>query len=1364
MGLEQIIQKSEVIDTPRARDLADNPQEWQKRFLGHVATHVAMADLTDKWEKIIANLERGKSATGLIFAETGYGKTSTAASLWEYAEKREIVAVPPFMWDSIADMLVATHGWMCYKLKSARPDLITNLQQAYDRLTQSNVEEIADKISKERGISPDAAKQTILSLREEGRLSDVVSANGLLDYLKVAVSLSLEADYKGLLLLPDEFELFTNSNPDIAKNFSELKDLIFPIFQQESLPIGLVVSTYNRTYSDIQLREEYMLSRFDKPKGSVINLEQVYGTQTSGKSFADELWEKLSITCRLSPQERKAISDDVLVALGQFLTHPRTTNLISGPRSVVTTFRQAAKLYHEKKRPYSIFDFCDDYISHRICWNQQETDTVKAYHAIMAQSRVVNTEAKKQAVKLLCVFPDGVSREMFRKHDIEETEGQTLVQDLLGTHVITTVLGPTLVNYKAGLGPQDNLVEILKELKYAYNPADPGTHRSAIRAFVNYIVLDILPQAQGASPTGWAGLKRKETDIEPLFQLPLKGTTIQEFPQRELLVHVATEKYQDVTSRYRRSQLFLSFILNIQNAGSNECQVKEDGLFFRFNITNPIDPQEIPKDISKLGDLFLPESVTPMLLLRMLDFFDLAATRSQIERLKQGPAIGLLKSQICNELMRYFFSEAVKHSAKAALPELERVPIGKNFVERSLSILIRNLFPSYRSIAFSQQWVKGITTYAQYLRKEERLGVRKGIEPIIKASADVLSLFNIKSHTTFASTYYPEGIWRDLLRVDEIDQNQKIIKERIEVRSNQTPVAVYFTLHSVEERLLEQLQQSPLTVVVHGKEMNAIKSFEFFKQEQEKGYLEEEIQQLIAVSEARGLIDQIEQKGIIYLYLVKTEISITELHSRYETLTKIVQLIEDKGFSIEKDFNESLQDIRQTLQIKNIQTDELRKDAVYQKLHSVEEHVKLTCGQWLKTETDKIQQKRYEMGTFANTEIPKILEKGEGFPSVEFAQLLFMDIRGQIREKYQTLPKKVSILQKEIEDTLTKKLALYKEHQDEEHAIETAWQLREYRSGLEHKIKNLEKAQEEAQELYDLFIKWRNLAALIERNRSAMLGIKGKDDIKNLVSRLDDEQYRIKQHLADRGSTLFQVLEHHEHFTNLITAIEDEFHQITRRTEEDFIRFRASIEEQLRRIDSISKSSLEEQYNPNDEEGCYRRVKEKAVEKIQEWVIQPASERIRVLKTDLLKPKEVFKVEESVKKRSIELEEQINQLEQRLHTIQSILQPQNIEEKLPEIISMLLSIQQEGAEIIDANNKIQTQLQTERSELTSEARLLLDFIETDKPKDFTQLIIQLRASESDKFPETAQIIKSLEELYEHNWINIQVSLSLKQKV
>ena len=1357
MALDEIIKKSVVVDTPRASDLAARPEEWADRFQFHVSTHVAIADLTDKWDAILKNLLQGRSATGLIHADTGYGKTSTAAALWHYAEQKEIVAVPPFVWNSIADMLTATHGWVCHRLKAKRPDLIPGLEQQYETLIASSDADRARRICQEENVPLDYARRSVQALKARGDLMDAVSANRLIDYLRVATSTLLKAEYKGLLILPDEFELFANTNPDIAKNFAELKEFIFSIFQ-ESCPIGCVVLTYRRTFSEIQLRGSHIPARFNRPEGSLIDLEQAYGKIENGKSFAHKLWEKLSIRCNLTAEEQNAINPDVLFALGQFLGHQRTTQLISGPRSVVATFRRAAKHYGEKKRPYSIFDFCEDYLSQGlICFNNQEIDAVKAHTSIMSQPITGADEAKQRVVKLLCVCPDGVPEALFVKHGISDEDRLAVVQGLLGTHVITKIIGPTLTHYKDDLQAGDALIEILKILRNHYNPASEETHRAAVRSFANYILPEIFQQRTGASHTGWRGLQKREGDIEPISQARLEGTSLRDYPQRTLTVHVGTEKFQEISPAYRESQLFTSFVLRTQGNTpvSNTCDVRADGLYFHLNISEAIDNREVPKDIGKLGDLFLPESVTPSLLLSMLDFFDIGTTMDRVKELKQEAQVELLKSRIRDQLIGYFFSATVKASAVSQQADLAQVPAGKSFVERALGVLIRQRFKSYRAVAVSNQWKKNLGIYMQALtRNAESLGVRRGEEPIKKIARDVPGLFNVGQHTTFANTFYPDGVWRDLLLVNEIDASGKTVAEGVEVKNNQNLVAIYFNLHDMEKRVLEMLEASAESIVVDSNPAKAMPLNEIFQREEGFGYLDDEIGELIKVLTSRGLVGQKQQRGVDYLYRVETEINFAELQSKFDRLKALETRARSRGFDPEGDGDYSLTSAQADFQIIGIASNEVRKDALRQKLNSIEDAFKTQCAMWLKTAADQLNQRAAEAETL-RLEPPRGLEQETDHPTTEFSVLLFQDIRKDIRKTYNAIPQEIDKVKQQVQAIYDKKMQEYLSDQTSEKTIAVAADFRHSIQTIDPKIDALREKRSEAGQLYGLFEKWRNLARQVERDRLTMTDAQEIDGGKNLCDRMDDEQQRIKRHLADQTKTVRQVLEDHEYFSNQIAAIKTEFDQISERRKDDFIRFSASIETQLHKL--IDRPGISEPFNPTDIEGSYSRVREKAVEKIREFVIKPALEGIETRKSELMKPLEVFTVSDGIRNQAIELNDEVHALGDRIDEVNATLKPDDVDSQLPAWVESLDSIRKLGNEVYKRWAGIQDQLRCDKSELSPRAALLLDMIETNADKDFTELIVALRQSENEMFDSTSEIIESLEELYQHNWLNIKVS-------
>ena len=792
MPLTDIIYKEPTIATPSANDVASTPEEWERKFQYHVATYVAMANVETRWNAILNNLLKGQSATGLIYADTGYGKTSTGASLWEYAEAQDVVAVPPFIWNSLADMLTATHGWVCYRLRATRPELIPNLEQKHRAVVEVDEEVLTQRMVSEDGLTSEQARRAIARLKAEGRLLDALSPHQLLDYLRFATETLLKAGYKGLLILPDEFELFKD-NLDTAQNYNYLKDFIFGIHGEEKLPIGCVAFTYRQTHADIDRRAKHILARFNKPEGSLIDLEQSYG-QTE---FARHLWDKLAVSRKLSPTERSAIDDDVLDALGQFLRHSRARDLMSGPRSVVKTFNRASLHYTENKRPYSLFDFCEDYLSGHITYASQETETVQAHTQIM-ELEVINNNERRELVKLLCVHPaEGVPPEVLQKHGIPDPERGTVVQSLLGQHVITKVTGrPTLACYRDNLLGVDKLNEILKLLKDSFNPTNPEVHRGAVHAFYNHVVPTILTLKTGRE--GWVRHDIRENEERRI--MVLRGTPLREYPDRTLTIDIEIESQKcEAAAPHHPDRIFeisfyTRFILDTIQNSRNACRVEATGLAFHFNMQKPINLQEIPEDIGKLGELFLPESITPLLLLSILNFFDDESTLTIVQRENQENEVNFLKERILNELVRYFFSPEIKAEAIFAPSELATdfasVPAGRGFVEGALKVLIPKQFPEYSAVAVSNVWRRHLRAYQEALSQVTTIGRKRGREPILTVNQEVHNLFNMGQMTAFQNFYNDVG--QNLLRIDEIDSAGNTLTKGIEPRTNNKRVAVYF--------------------------------------------------------------------------------------------------------------------------------------------------------------------------------------------------------------------------------------------------------------------------------------------------------------------------------------------------------------------------------------------------------------------------------------------------------------------------------------------------------------------------------------------------------------------------------------------
>ncbi len=1319
MPLSDIISKEPIIATPSAQDLANSPEEWKNRFDFHVATYVAMPDIETRWNAILSNLKKKRSATGLIYADTGYGKTSTAVSLWKSAEENEIVAVPPFIWNSLADMLTATHGWVCYRLSETRPDLIPDLEEKRRTVVEIDEKTLIQRMMHEDEIAREQASKAIERLKTEGRLRDVLSPRQLLDYLRFATETLLKADYKGLLILPDEFELFESL--DTAQNFNNLKDFIYDIHFEAKLPLGCVTFTYRRTHADIDRRGKHILARFDKPKNSRFDLEQFYG-QTE---FATHLWEKLATSCGLSHAERNAIDADVLNALGQFLRHSRARELMSGPRSVVSTFNRAARHYTEHERPYSIFDFCEDYLSGYITYANQETESLRAHTQIMELPPINNDESRK-LVKLLCVHPEGIPKALFQKHAISDATRERIVQGLLGQHVITKVTGPTLTCYRDDLLGVDKLNEILKLLKDSFNPMDSTAHNNAVSAFREHVLPAILTLKKGRE--GWS-ITHEDQGIP--WTVDLEGTVLREYPDRTLTVNIGTKR--EATLLSSDSQFRIQFIFDVTcDTVANSCEVSTNGLRFQFNMQKSINPQEIPAEIGKLGELFLPASITPLLLLSILDFFDQPPTVDIVERENQKTEVNFLKERILNELIGYFFSPQLKAVTVYEGPELATdfasIRAGKNFVEEILRVLIPKQFPNYSALAVSNGWKRYLRTYQAALSKADTSGKKQGIEPIKILNKEIPELLSMGQMAAFRNFHRDAG--QNLLRIDEIDSSGNTVREKIEPRNNNTTVAIYFTLHPFEKWLVERLENSSKTISVDGKQVNAMESTHLYQEANKLGYLDEEVEALIDILKARGIVDKQQVRGIEYVYLVDKFINFNELKSKLGGLEKTIDFAKSKGFTYQC---ENLSSAQALAQKSGIENDEVQKDALRQHLNSAENTLKGKRAEWVKIEYDKLRLKINELQTLC-LEVPPLLEQTTGYPLTEFSEILFFSVQPEVKSAYTKISAQIRKIQVEIRDTCNAKIGASQADATPQNAINIAIQLRDYRFRVDTDITELQQGGKNAGELFSLFQEWRTLASQVENDKQLMAHNAKDTEVQNLIERFDDVQRKIRQHLADKRLNLKEVLGNHEHFKVQISGIKVEFNWFLNAKEKAFIAYQANIEKLLAEL--IAKPHVGVKWNPADRDGCYRETREKGVEKLRDFVDTAQSQLDNVTRA-LLNPIKIYAVPDPLKANAIHLRQDVEQYAKEFQEIRPKLITENVDQELSSLadwISELVSLREKSGPLYKRWAKIESDMTAFKTHLSPSTQRLHDAVNP--------------LLDDGTFNSPVEIIERLEELYQ----------------
>ena len=85
-------------------------------------------------------------AVGAIVKPYGYGKTSTAIHLWNELREQKIVAIPPFLWVNLSELMEAIYHWLHFEFSLGPKTFIEPLEDLYDRYRQSYKDEIFQKI------------------------------------------------------------------------------------------------------------------------------------------------------------------------------------------------------------------------------------------------------------------------------------------------------------------------------------------------------------------------------------------------------------------------------------------------------------------------------------------------------------------------------------------------------------------------------------------------------------------------------------------------------------------------------------------------------------------------------------------------------------------------------------------------------------------------------------------------------------------------------------------------------------------------------------------------------------------------------------------------------------------------------------------------------------------------------------------------------------------------------------------------------------------------------------------------------------------------------------------------------------------
>jgi hypothetical protein len=835
-GLQAILDKAVVLSTVNADDLISDASGVEAQYQKHVKTFIPLGDTNTFSKKLIKWVKEAKTPKGLITAPYGYGKTSTLAFLWNECEKEGLISVPPFYCSNLLDVLKATYGWVKYKLELRQPSLISDLDAIYKKYTSATIDEMAEQYATQHGIAKITARSMFVTMQADGKLVLEINPSNLLFFLDATSNLILRAGYSGLVLLPDELQQYFSRGANLRRIVQEFREFIWGL-DTRSNSLGVVFSIPTYAEGVVQEHGKDILARLKKDD-LYYRLQDIYTVD-----FPKNLWSRYCETFNLQNVTQTVIDEYTLSAIGQI---SERDDLGEGPRTVIDSFKRAIVCFTDREKSYTPMDLIDDFLNSHIQF-QAQTNKIKSVTRQGLESTIVTSIDLKNAIKLLAAFPRGCSKEIqtfynLRKYVVE------LSHKAHGELIVSLSDGETLLGLNRSGGPT-HIVDIIITKFWQTYEEDELHIESAINAFQKFVLPRCFLPRKGSGLIGWGPISFTSSPNGGYESL-IDGSFNSQFPHRLISLQLGT-KYDQLTQFNENVDLQFSFLFLLdQETTYSQIEVSDyRNIRIKVNLKQKVGVS-LPDDIRKLQEFVLPDYVTPLLLLSLVDFFNKwnefgeqpiqEADRSEIEHLS-GRLIGQAIQMVFNRKL----SESIS-------PPLNKV--GSSIFEELFNRCCEKLFSSYKTFYVHAHFQNIFNDYTNAMR-DLSLKERRGHARISGTKESIGLRFSMSSVANFENRLRNE--YCNLATIEEWSG-----------RGDQASASIRLKLHPLEEVILETLKNSVESRLIDGKTVPVLHGKEIEMVGRSLGYRDDELMLALQLLIARGYIRLDQQEKVIFFFQI----------------------------------------------------------------------------------------------------------------------------------------------------------------------------------------------------------------------------------------------------------------------------------------------------------------------------------------------------------------------------------------------------------------------------------------------------------------------------------------------------------------
>jgi hypothetical protein len=733
-GLDVLVKKQPVVATHVGLFDEDSAEQTYTRYRTETTTFVVSPDIQRYQRQFVQSVIEQKTTIGCLVAPFGYGKTSTAVSIWNACEENGLLAVPPFSCNSIAEMGQAIATALVYRLELiGNPEAVEQVQSAFAEYLISSARKLAEEDAKRYGIDIEIALQSIEDKIKSGHLQLEASATHLLRFFEQLVELTVAAGFKGLVVIVDEFQQFLgNINKGVITNF---RTLIWGLQTRGALPLGFLITMDPDTERNLTDRGADILHRI-RNHGLYLAFSDIYG-----REFPRELWSRYAENFGFVRDSSNVVDHATLEAVGQICERPDLSN---GPRTVINIFQRIAELYQTRNRSYTPIDLIDDFVTGDIRFDGDGGKIASLVNEISSYDYIKRVSARVQTIKLLAAFPRGCPIEVVDHYGLSETH-KYLLDELRGEILVELAEGAALVDLQKVGKPQNKLNIILKKYWLQITEAEIISDK-ALQYFAEYGVKPLFPDFTSYQ-NGW----QPETDRFILtssggYFRVYTGTFFEEYPQRRIAVQVCFQ-LKDIVEPEGYVDAQFVFLIQRDDETDHVYHVEASAIP-TYAIPVPIHrpfSRQLPRDIREIESFLSPVVLTPGVLVSLLNY--ITQQIPQIEGISEQERLRVLDTQ--SKLQEFLLTMSLSDETFAPY-QIKIYSRGVQAFRDALFNILRNRYPDYQTVMTSTVWKRTLDQYKRALEAADGTQ-RRGIDLLTGKKSELALLFEQRQYAGFES-------------------------------------------------------------------------------------------------------------------------------------------------------------------------------------------------------------------------------------------------------------------------------------------------------------------------------------------------------------------------------------------------------------------------------------------------------------------------------------------------------------------------------------------------------------------------------------------------------------------------------------